>query len=525
MADASASQPTKAHTPRLTFRALIATLKARWGLASAAGATLVLAFAVLFLVSAMVPDQRHHLEDVAAQTHQAATADVADLVGRRLADTIGFVRGAALSVTAPAPLDTSAPAVTGSTNPAEPIAPAFARPDLSAILAHAQIEDAALLAPELGDVEPWNAALSARTNGQDVWIFDAGNGGELYTVAYASQAGGVLIAKIRAPGLEEPSTGDAVALLDRAARANMVLSASNSAPDAPAPFTSYAEVPGTPLMVERTSPSTFDVAQMNRALWGLTALAIAPFGIALAMGGALVKQARRASSGARAKTTFLANMSHELRTPLNAIVGFSHIMKEEFFGPLGDERYKDYANDIAASGEYLTELLSDILDMARIETGEHQIHVETTDPNALARECTSLMADRASEKQLSLRANVEGLPPIQADPRAFKQILLCLLSNAIKFTPAGGHVEVAAEQNGPKQVSFRVADNGVGISPSDLSRLGRPFEPLESSDTKQSRGTGLGLALSKRLVEMHGGHLSIASTLDKGTTVSFTLPQ
>ncbi|MEO1037953.1 MAG: PAS domain-containing sensor histidine kinase [Pseudomonadota bacterium] len=231
----------------------------------------------------------------------------------------------------------------------------------------------------------------------------------------------------------------------------------------------------------------------------------------------------RAEEANRSKSEFLANMSHELRTPLNAINGFSEIMLQEMFGPLGDEKYKGYVGDILSSGQHLLSLINDILDMSKIEAGKMNLQPEMVLPGDLIEQCLRLMRARAEEKQIMLRAEGADLPEIEADPRAIKQVLLNLMSNAVKFTPDGGRVVVRGF-DAADGVVLQVADSGIGIPEDDLPRLGRAFEQIESHHAKSHQGSGLGLALSKSLVELHGGTLRIDSVLGKGTTVSFTLP-
>jgi len=231
----------------------------------------------------------------------------------------------------------------------------------------------------------------------------------------------------------------------------------------------------------------------------------------------------RAEEANRSKSEFLANMSHELRTPLNAINGFSEIMLREMFGPLGDERYTGYTKDILSSGQHLLELINDILDMSKIEAGKMTLQTEPTDAAELVEQCLRIVRGRAEEKHLQLHADVSDLPEIELDPRAFKQVMINLVSNAVKFTPEGGHVTIRGFLSGTA-VAFQVTDTGIGIAAEDLPRLGRPFEQIESQHSKSYQGSGLGLALSKSLIELHGGSLAIDSKLGEGTTVSLVLP-
>jgi len=237
----------------------------------------------------------------------------------------------------------------------------------------------------------------------------------------------------------------------------------------------------------------------------------------------------RAESANTAKSEFLANMSHELRTPLNAINGFSDIMVHEMFGPLGDRRYKEYAQDILGSGQHLLALINDILDMSKIEAGKMNLSLDWMAIEDVVDDVTRLMRNRADAANLVLASAVpKGLPEIEADYRAVKQILLNLVSNAIKFTPAGGRIDVKVWTLGEETADYRlqisVCDTGIGIAQEDIGRLAKPFEQIETKHAKAQAGTGLGLALTKSLVELHGGMLELESEPGLGTTVSFTLP-
>jgi len=231
----------------------------------------------------------------------------------------------------------------------------------------------------------------------------------------------------------------------------------------------------------------------------------------------------RAEAANRSKSEFLANMSHELRTPLNAIIGFSEIMETKMFGPLGAPKYDEYAGDIKASGEHLLDVINDILDMSKIEAGRMPLELEAISIDEAVHEAIRLVAGRADIAGVKLTNNVGVLTPAYADKRAIKQVLLNLLSNSVKFTEPGGTIDIEAEaQNDMIRVSVR--DTGIGIPADHLSKLGKPFEQVESQHSKKHKGTGLGLALSRSFVEMHGGMLTIESEEGDGTTVSFTLP-
>jgi two-component system cell cycle sensor histidine kinase PleC len=235
----------------------------------------------------------------------------------------------------------------------------------------------------------------------------------------------------------------------------------------------------------------------------------------------------RAEAASRAKSEFLANMSHELRTPLNAINGFSEMMSAELYGPLGDPRYKGYAQDILNSGQHLLALINDVLDMSKIEAGKMNLRFEPLRLDELAEDAIRLIRNRAETAGLTVAIDLPALPDVEGDYRALKQVLLNLLSNAVKFTPRGGHISVRAETRRDlmgDRVRMSVSDTGIGIAAQDLARLARPFEQIESQQSKTQQGTGLGLALSKALVEMHGGVVEIESEPGHGTTVSFVLP-
>jgi len=235
----------------------------------------------------------------------------------------------------------------------------------------------------------------------------------------------------------------------------------------------------------------------------------------------------RAENANRAKSEFLANMSHELRTPLNAINGFSEMMVGEMFGPLGDPRYREYARDIHGSGQHLLALINDILDMAKIEAGKLHLRFEPISLEDVAEDAVRLVRNRAEAVGVALAVDFPTLPDVEADYRAIKQVLLNLLSNAIKYTPRDGRVEIAAEPHPDVmggRVRIFVRDTGIGIPQEDLARLAKPFEQVESHLARTTSGTGLGLALTKSLIEMHNGVLDLESKPGEGTTVSFVLP-
>jgi two-component system cell cycle sensor histidine kinase PleC len=232
----------------------------------------------------------------------------------------------------------------------------------------------------------------------------------------------------------------------------------------------------------------------------------------------------RAEEANAAKSKFLANMSHELRTPLNAIIGFSEIMESGMFGPLGAEKYTEYSRDIRESGEYLLDVINDILDMSKIEAGGIRLSFEAVELEPILADCLRVVSTRAGEKHLALNFDIEPDILLNADRRAVKQIALNLLSNAVKFTPDGGAVTMRGRKRGG-MITIAFADNGIGIPKEALRKLGRPFEQVESQLTKKHQGSGLGLAIAKSLCEMHGGKMRIRSKLGKGTLVVVRLPQ
>ncbi len=236
------------------------------------------------------------------------------------------------------------------------------------------------------------------------------------------------------------------------------------------------------------------------------------------------REKTRAEAANRSKSEFLANMSHELRTPLNAIIGFSEVMQGEMFGPIGPGKYREYASDINRSGQFLLDVINDILDMSKIEAGRLQLETENTLIGGLFDDIMRLVGPRAFDGNVDISREIPGDLAIIADRRALKQVFINLLSNAVKFTPVGGRVRIAAidEDFG---VTISIADTGIGIPARDIEKLGRPFEQVENQFTKSKGGSGLGLAISRSLVELHGGTLEIRSTAGAGTEVTVHLPR
>ena len=231
------------------------------------------------------------------------------------------------------------------------------------------------------------------------------------------------------------------------------------------------------------------------------------------------REKTRAESANRSKSEFLANMSHELRTPLNAIIGFSEVMQEQMFGPLGSEKYTEYSHDIHRSGQFLLDVINDILDMSKIEAGRMEMELTSLSLPSVITDVLRLIGPRAAEGKVDVVLDLPKTCDIVADKRALKQVFINLLSNAVKFTPEGGHVKitVSKSRDGAKVI---IADTGIGIPGNDIEKLGRPFEQVENQFTKSKGGSGLGLAISKSLVDLHTGSLAISSAVGIGTTVT-----
>jgi two-component system cell cycle sensor histidine kinase PleC len=226
----------------------------------------------------------------------------------------------------------------------------------------------------------------------------------------------------------------------------------------------------------------------------------------------------------RVKSEFLANMSHELRTPLNSINGFSEVLSDETFGPL-NEKQKKYVNNVLTSGKHLLLLINQILDMAKVESGKMKLDLSSLSMKKLLNDISMLVADMVSKKKVHMSLDIaEDLPNIEADELKVKEIIYNLLSNAVKFTPEGGEIGMRAKKTGP-DIEIVVWDTGVGIAPENMEKIFEGFFRVDTPYSRVTEGTGLGLPLSRKLVELHGGKLSAESEgLDRGTSIRFSLP-
>ncbi len=234
---------------------------------------------------------------------------------------------------------------------------------------------------------------------------------------------------------------------------------------------------------------------------------------------------QKAETANRAKSSFLATMSHELRTPLNAIIGFSDMMKSQVLGEIGNERYHPYIDNIHDSGAHLLQIICDILDLSKAESGKLDLDEELFDLRDVVRSVRQLTSGRIEAGGLTEKINLPpDLPPLRGDERKIKQVLLNLVSNALKFTPPGGTIELSVNFNHQSGLVLIVADTGIGIPQEDIERVLKPFEQVDSSLSRQHEGTGLGLPLVRAMIELHGGTVTLKSMVGVGTQVILTLP-
>ena len=235
---------------------------------------------------------------------------------------------------------------------------------------------------------------------------------------------------------------------------------------------------------------------------------------------------REAHKAATEKADFLAKVSHEIRTPLNAITGFAEVIMAEHFGPIGNERYRDYLKDIHVAGTHLVSLLNDLLDLSKIETGQLDLTFAPVGLNELTQQCVGIMQPQASRARIIIRTSLTpGLPQVKADERSLRQIVLNLLANSIKFTGPGGQVIVSTACADSGETVLRVRDTGVGMSAKDVEAALEPFRQTATSGSWGSGGTGLGLPLTRALAEANGAHFNIKSAPNAGTLVEIAFPR
>ena len=233
----------------------------------------------------------------------------------------------------------------------------------------------------------------------------------------------------------------------------------------------------------------------------------------------------QAEKANRAKTAFLANMSHEIRTPLNAMMGFADLLHQEVLGPLGNDLYRDYAGDIVASGRHLMDLINDLLDLSKADADRLELFESTVDVHRAALVCTRLLSERALRADVTVCCAVPpGIPALQADERKLRQMLLNLLSNAVKFTPPGGTITLDGGVDPDGALMLRCHDTGIGMSPADMEKALEPWGQVDSALARTHIGTGLGLPLTKALVEAHGGALVLDSVPGQGSVISLRFP-
>ena len=240
----------------------------------------------------------------------------------------------------------------------------------------------------------------------------------------------------------------------------------------------------------------------------------------------LLKAKEEAEYVSQLKGTFLANMSHELRTPLNAVIGFSEIIKNEIFGKIGSEKYVEYASDIHSSGIHLLDLINDILDLSKVESGRQKLIEGEVNPSILLDECVRLTTPQQEKARVEVISKLSDAGcTVYADQKMLKQVMINLLSNAIKFTPQGGKIEISSSFRVDGSLAIIVTDTGIGLKSEDIPKALTPFVQVDSELSRKYNGTGLGLPLSKNLMELHNGTLGIESTVGEGTSVTITLPK
>ena len=233
----------------------------------------------------------------------------------------------------------------------------------------------------------------------------------------------------------------------------------------------------------------------------------------------------QANAANQAKSEFLAAISHELRTPLNAIIGFSEVMQSEALGPIGSPKYQEFARDISASGQHLLDLINDILDLSKIPSGNAMLWEDDIEVSDVIRSVLKMVEEEANGKNVKLELECpDELPKLHADRRKLKQILINLLANAIKFTETGGKIMIRTWCEAASGHVFQIIDNGIGIAPKDIPKTLAKFDQVDSDLNRKYKGAGLGLPLTKVLVDLHGGCLDLQSEIGIGTTVTVRFP-
>ncbi len=338
-------------------------------------------------------------------------------------------------------------------------------------------------------------------------------------VAFANYAARRLFGDATGNELIGRATSDLVHPTSRADAADRIAAALGSGGEAPS-------LRGSAL---RLDGEAFDFdAALARIGWngGPACLLSLREGSQLGELAARLAEARDVADAAnRTKSEFLANMSHELRTPLNAVMGFSEVIQNEMFGPVGVPQYVDYAADIYTSGAHLLEIINDILDLSKVEAGKLELAEERIDLRGIAEAVFQLVKGRADEGGVKLMHDIApDLPRLHADKRKLKQMLLNLLSNAIKFTHQGGAVDLIARLGEDGGLVLLVRDTGIGIAADQFDHVLAPFGQVDSALAREHQGTGLGLPLVKALVELHGGRMVLESEPDTGTNISLCFP-
>lgn len=276
-------------------------------------------------------------------------------------------------------------------------------------------------------------------------------------------------------------------------------------------------------LLRRFDDGSWYLETVSRTPDGGRAVTLADVSELIAVQDALVAARHEAELANSAKSDFLAAMSHELRTPLNAILGFAEIIREQYFGEIGD-KYKEYTDDILRSGEYLLSLVNDVLDLSVIEAGKRSLAMENLETVGIVMECMRSIEDKARTNGIALMADIpDGLPSVYGDRQALKQILLNLFSNAVKFTPAGGRIQIAVS-SADAGVTIAIDDTGVGIAEENIPTLTEPFSQIKGTPYLSDKGWGLGLAITKALVDLHRGSMEITSEIGKGTRVAVFFP-